>query len=73
MKKLILIAFVSLSIASVYNIGDVVSDTHQNIEQSTCFGGNGYEVNDVWKLADWNGLTNGGNYNVMFIEMSATW
>ena len=45
----------------------------QNIEKSTCFAGNGYDVNDLWKLADWNGANNGNNYNVIFLEMSATW
>ena len=32
-----------------------------------------YDVGDSWKLADWNGATNGGHYTVIFIEMSATW
>ncbi len=63
----------SLSFASVYDVGDYISDTHQNITKSTCYAGNGYEVNDNWKLADWNGATNGGNYTVIFIDMSASW
>ena len=63
----------SLSFASVYDVGDFISSTHQNITKSTCYSGNGYEVNDNWKLADWNGATNGGHYNVIFIDMSATW
>ena len=63
----------SLSFASVYDVGDYVSESHQNITQSTCYAGNDYEVNDTWKLADWNGATNGGHYTVIFIEMSATW
>ena len=28
---------------------------------------------DDWKLADWNGATNGGHYTVIFIDMAATW
>jgi hypothetical protein len=64
---------ITLTFASVYNVGDYISDTHQNITKSTCYAGNGYEVNDNWKLADWNGATNGGNYTVIFIDMSATW
>ncbi len=64
---------IGLSFASVYDVGDYISDTHQNITKSTCYAGNGYEVNDNWKLADWNGATNGGNYTVIFIDMSATW
>ena len=47
--------------------------SHQNIEKSTCYAGNGYDVNQNWKLFDWNGANNGGTYNVIFMEMSATW
>ena len=65
--------FIGLSFASVYNVGDYVSETHQNITKSTCYAGNEYDTNEDWKLADWNGATNGGDYTVIFIEMSATW
>ena len=75
MKKIIITitAMCSLSFASTYDVGDIVSDTHQNITKSTCYAGNEYENGDSWKLADWNGATNGGHYTVIFIEMSATW
>ena len=74
MKKIIITitAICSLSLAS-YNVGDYISDTHQNITQSTCYAGNEYGAGDDWKLADWNGATNGGHHTVIFIEMSATW
>ena len=58
----------SLSFAS-YNVGDIVSESHQNITKSTCYAGNEYDTNESWKLADWNGATNGGHYNVIFIEI----
>ena len=64
---------IGLCLASVYDVGDYVSTTHQNITQSTCYGGNEYDTGDNWKLADWNGATNGGHHTVIFIEMSATW
>jgi len=64
---------IALTFASVYNVGDYISDTHQNITKSTCYAGNDYAVNDSWKLADWNGATNGGHYTVIFIDMAATW
>ena len=75
MKKIIITitAMCSLSFASVYDVGDFISNTHQNITKSTCYAGNGYEINDNWKLADWNGATNGGHYTVIFIDMAATW
>ena len=31
------------------------------------------EAGDIFKLADWNGDLNGGNYHVIFIDMSASW
>ena len=65
--------FISLIFASIYDNGDIVSDSHQNVVKETCYAGNDYNVGDDWKLADWNGATNGGHYNVIFIEMSATW
>ena len=75
MKKIIITITVmcSLSFASVYYVGDYVSTTHQNITKSTCYAGNDYNTDDSWKLADWNGATNGGHHTVIFIEMSATW
>ncbi len=75
MKKIIITisAVCSLSFASVYDVGDYISDTHQNITKSTCYAGNEYENGDNWKLADWNGATNGGHYTVIFIDMAATW
>ena len=72
MKKIIILILFSFSFA-VYNIGQTVSESDQNVSKSTCYAGNEYEVNDNWKLADWNGDVNGGTYNVMFLEMSATW
>ena len=68
-----IIAMCGLSFAYNYDVGEFISETHQNIAKSTCYAGNEYENGDDWKLADWNGATNGGHYTVIFIEMSATW
>ena len=70
-KSLYLILFFTLSFS--YNIGDLISISDQNLTKQTCYPGNGYEVGDDWKLADWNGDLNGGHDNVIFIDMSATW
>ena len=64
---------IGLTFSSVYDVGDIVSSTHQNVTKSTCYAGNDYAVGNSWKLADWNGATNGGHNNVIFIEMTATW
>ena len=66
---LLLLSFVFAN----YDVGEFISETDQNLTKSTCYAGNGYETDDNWKLADWNGNINGGHYNVIFIEMSATW
>ena len=74
MIKYIITFSIAIGLAfSSYNVGEIVSDTHQNITKSTCYGGNDYDEGDSWKLADWNGATNGGHHTVIFIEMSATW
>ena len=75
MKKIIITitAMCSLSFASTYDVGDIVSESHQNITKSTCYAGNDYNVGDNWKIADWNGATNGGHHTVIFIDMTATW
>ena len=73
MKLLTILAFCGIILGAYYDEGEQVSTSHQNITKSTCYSGNDYENGDSWKLADWNGATNGGHYNVIFIEMSATW
>jgi hypothetical protein len=73
MKKMVLGLIFSTFLFSFYNIGETVSTSDQGLTKSTCYEGNGYDINDEWSLSDWNGDTNGGNYNVVFIEMSATW
>ena len=66
---LLLLSFVFAN----YDVGEFINETDQNLTKSTCYAGNDYEVDDNWKLADWNGATNGGHHTVIFIEMSATW
>ena len=47
---LIINILISSLIAGFYNDGDYVSEQHQNITQTTCYPGNGYEEGDEWKL-----------------------
>ena len=58
---------------SNYDEGEFVSEVDQNITMTTCYAGNDYEVDDPWKLSDWNGTLNGGHYNIVYIEMAASW
>ena len=70
---LILSIFLTNLFGGIYGIGEYISNTHQNVEKETCYPGNGYDTGDNWKLADWNGDLNGGNYNVIVMIMSASW
>ena len=75
MNKTIIISLLLFSglMAQTYCAGDQVSITHQNEEHIVGAGAIGYEAGDIFKLADWNGDLNGGQYHVIFIDMSASW
>ena len=74
MYYLLTIIFVfNIILAIPYEEGEYVSEQHQNISKETCYPGNGYNDGDFWKLADWNGELNGGSYNIIYIELAASW
>tara|TARA_B100000945_G_C20162839_1_gene493980 strand:- start:32 stop:262 length:231 start_codon:yes stop_codon:yes gene_type:complete len=59
--------------SQTYCAGDQISIQHQNISHSVCAGFEDYSSGDEFKLADYNGELNGGNYNIILIDMSASW
>ena len=59
--------------AQTYCSGDQVSIVHQNISHEVCAGFGDYETGDTFKLSDYNGELNGGDYHIIFIDMSASW
>ena len=61
---------ISFSFAAIYDVGETVSESHQNISFDVCYGD--YAENTL-KLADFNGALNGGDYQVMFINTAASW
>ena len=65
--------FLSGLYAQTYCAGDQISLTHQNQEHLVGAAMDGYEIGDMFKLADYNGDLNGGDYHVIFIDMSASW
>ena len=75
MKKIFISTLFILSFlsAQTYCAGDQVSVAHQDEEHVVGAGTDDYEINDIFKLADWNGDLNGGQYHVIFIDMSASW
>ena len=56
-----------------YCAGDQITLEDQNFEFEVCYGSGDYNVGDTWTLSDFNGDLNGGNYHVIFIDMSASW
>jgi hypothetical protein len=70
---MILMNYVGILSAQTYCAGDQISTTHQNQVHEVCAGFEDYETGDSFKLADYNGEINGGNYNIIFIDMSASW
>ena len=103
MKKIILLVIVNMSlIFPVYNVGQTVSTSDQNVDLYDCDtsseayqfctsfqtegdcdqieectwtsnNSSGSYCKSASTLADWNGSTNGGDYHVIWLEMSASW
>ena len=73
--KMLYFVFSVMSVAysQTYCTGDIVSETHQNIVHEVCAGMDDYSTGSDFKLADFNGNLNGGNYHITFIDMSASW
>ena len=74
MKHLIVcLFFISSAFAQTYCAGDQISLSHQNQEHVVGGAVEGYPEGSMFKLADWNGELNGGEYHVIFIDMAASW
>tara|TARA_Y100001970_G_C14178565_1_gene828487 strand:- start:66 stop:293 length:228 start_codon:yes stop_codon:yes gene_type:complete len=75
MKKtsIVILFLISGLFAQEYCAGEQISLSHQNEEHVVGAGYDNYESGDIFKLADWNGDLNGGQYHVIFIDMSNSW
>ena len=71
MKIIITLSFLTICFSS-YNVGDIISNSHLNQEFELCYSIPGTS-NNTMSLNDYNGNVNGGDYNVLVIDMSATW
>ena len=72
MKKFILttVIFLAFIQAQTYDVGDVISVSHQNQSFVACYG----DYNSTFHFSDLNGAINSdGKYWVTFIDMAATW
>ncbi len=70
---LVFLSCFSMLSAQTYCAGDQVSTNHQNISHEVCAGIEDYPTGSEFRLADYNGEYNGGNYHIIFIDMSASW
>jgi len=73
-KNMIISTIVLISfVFPVYNVGETVTISDQNVTLSVCDQTSEYSVGDEVSLASWNGDLNGGDYRVIWLEMSASW
>ena len=70
---LFLIIFATSLVQAEYCAGDQIISSDLNTQYEVCYGSGDYETGDSWSLADYDGSQNGGNYHVIFMDMSATW
>ena len=74
MKYMIISTIVLISfIFPIYDVGETVTTSDQNVTLSVCDQTSEYSVGDEVSLANWNGDLNGGDYHVIWLEMSASW
>ena len=59
--------------AQTYCAGEQISISDQNAVHIVGAGIEGYETGSEFRLADYNGELNGGDYSIIFIDMSASW
>ena len=69
----LLISSYSLLSAQTYCAGDQINTSDLNTQYEVCYGSGNYETGDNWSLSDYDGSQNGGEYHILFIDMSATW
>ena len=62
-----------LNAQNPYCAGEQISLSHQNLVHEVCAGHEDYATGDEFRLSDYNGELNGGDYHVIFIDMSASW
>ena len=68
--SLVIILFLS-SLFSAYDVGDQISLDDQEMEFSFCYPET--KAGNSFSFAQHNGDLNGGNYQVLMIEVSASW
>ena len=70
---LIITLFLNFTFASIYDVGDVISEYDQHQTFEFCNGINPIDGSSQFSLADYNGELNGGSYYVFHVDMAASW
>ena len=70
---IVIMSCFSMLSAQSYCAGDQISSLDLNTQYEVCYGSGDYATGDNWSLSDFNGSQNGGEYHILFIDMSATW
>ena len=70
---ILLMSCFSMLSAQNYCAGDQINTSDLTTQYEVCYGSGNYATGDSWSLADYDGSQNGGEYHILFIDMSATW
>ena len=70
---IVLMSCFSMLSAQSYCAGDQINASDLDTQYEVCYGSGNYETGDTFKLLDYNGELNGGDYHIILIDMSASW
>ena len=70
-KLLTLIFLISSLYPQSYCAGDIINTEDQSELFNVCYPQE--SIIDSWQLINYNGSVNGGDYHIIFMDLSATW
>ena len=73
-RNIYILLLLSLSFSIVlggYDVGDTISESHQNMEFGFCYPEE--QAGDIFSFAQHNGDLNDSNYQVLMIDRAASW
>ena len=75
MRIIMVISIRFLSLAFAYEVGDQISISDQQLTKEVCYAplGGDMVTGDDFNLYNLNGAHNGGEYHVIFMDLSASW
>ena len=75
MKNFTSIFIILFSLTFAYEVGEQISISDQQLTKEVCYGplNSGMTTGDDFNLYNLNGAYNGGEYHVIFMDLSATW